>query len=318
MWLSIQKEQDAIIMAFHDHYVYLKLAGPQATPAEITRAYRALALKLHPDKNRGNEKNATKNTVFLNSVYDILKTPHKKASYDESWRAAHQPKSRPSYIPKRSVPLRPEHCSNKFAYNDLDKMWEWAYAAAFDSCAFKQQDSKQEPEEAERRQQQRRQREAPQSSACPCARRYKFSIMGHCCLTCFRCLELGCSEWARAKPGSKAGKRKQTDSQEDSEEDSEEDRPSEKKKQRKETKPDTQRHEYYNSKYSPFCGCELQSKLPIDAHYCPECGDCIVECCADRDCVSLHPKQDPRRTDTRITRSPKIITELSRTYLVYG
>jgi DnaJ-domain-containing protein 1 len=46
--------------------------GPNATPQEIRKAYHALALKLHPDKNR-DDPEATAKFQELNNAFDLLK-----------------------------------------------------------------------------------------------------------------------------------------------------------------------------------------------------------------------------------------------------
>jgi len=58
---------------------YYDLLGvaPEATPEELSSAYRKKALKLHPDKG-GNEDEFK----AMKSAYDILKDPHKRKIYD--------------------------------------------------------------------------------------------------------------------------------------------------------------------------------------------------------------------------------------------
>jgi DnaJ homolog subfamily C member 9 len=63
---------------------------PSATPAEITKAYRALALKLHPDKQSSNIHDSTdttdhnENFINLKKAYEILSNPDKRKLYDET------------------------------------------------------------------------------------------------------------------------------------------------------------------------------------------------------------------------------------------
>eukprot|EP00124_Ichthyophonus_hoferi_P000621 Ihof_evm14s24 gene=Ihof_evmTU14s24 len=67
-----------------DYYQVLGL-GPGAIEKEITKAYRKLALKYHPDKNP--DKSAVKIFLELSSAYEILMDPKAKAAYDNLLRS---------------------------------------------------------------------------------------------------------------------------------------------------------------------------------------------------------------------------------------
>lgn len=58
-----------------------------ASPEDIKKAYRKLAMQHHPDRNQGN-KDAEKKFKELNHAYDILKDPDKRAAYDRFGAAA--------------------------------------------------------------------------------------------------------------------------------------------------------------------------------------------------------------------------------------
>lgn len=61
----------------------------QATPDELKKAFRKLAMKYHPDKNP-NDKAAEDRFKEVNEAYDILSDPKKKQMYDQFGHAAFQ------------------------------------------------------------------------------------------------------------------------------------------------------------------------------------------------------------------------------------
>lgn len=65
---------------------YSVLGVPEtATQEEIKKAFRKLAVKYHPDKNRDN-KEAEEKFKQINEAYDVLGDPKKRAEYDEMRR----------------------------------------------------------------------------------------------------------------------------------------------------------------------------------------------------------------------------------------
>jgi DnaJ homolog subfamily A member 5 len=63
---------------------YYSLIGVErdATDDEIKRAYRRRALELHPDRNYGNEENATAQFAEIQAAYEVLSDPQERAWYD--------------------------------------------------------------------------------------------------------------------------------------------------------------------------------------------------------------------------------------------
>jgi DnaJ-class molecular chaperone len=55
-----------------------------ASQGEITRAFRALALQFHPDRNSSPGANAR--FIELKKAYDVLSDPEKRQAYDTAYR----------------------------------------------------------------------------------------------------------------------------------------------------------------------------------------------------------------------------------------
>lgn len=69
-----------------DYYEILGITK-NATPVEIKKAYRKMAIKYHPDKNPG-DKAAEENFKKAAEAYEILSDENKKARYDQYGHAA--------------------------------------------------------------------------------------------------------------------------------------------------------------------------------------------------------------------------------------
>ncbi len=67
-------------MADQDYYKILGV-NREATPAEMKKAYRALAQKYHPDKNKG-DKHAEEMFKKISEAYAVLSNPEKRREYD--------------------------------------------------------------------------------------------------------------------------------------------------------------------------------------------------------------------------------------------
>ena len=64
-------------MADKDFYEILEVSR-DANDNEIKKSYRKLAMKFHPDRNRGN-KQAEKKFKEVSAAYEVLKDPQKYA-----------------------------------------------------------------------------------------------------------------------------------------------------------------------------------------------------------------------------------------------
>jgi molecular chaperone DnaJ len=69
------------VMAKKDYYEILGIQKG-ASDDEIKKAFRKLAIKYHPDKNKG-DKEAEEQFKEINEAYQVLTDPQKKAQYDQ-------------------------------------------------------------------------------------------------------------------------------------------------------------------------------------------------------------------------------------------
>jgi DnaJ-class molecular chaperone len=72
-------------MAERDYYEVLDV-GRDASPEDIKKAYRRLALKYHPDRNPGN-KAAEERFKEASNAYEVLSDPEKRQAYDQRGRS---------------------------------------------------------------------------------------------------------------------------------------------------------------------------------------------------------------------------------------
>ncbi len=80
-------------MAKRDYYEVLKVPRT-ATPDELKKAFRKLAMQLHPDKNPGDKK-AEEKFKEVNEAYETLSDPEKRQMFDQFGHAGTQAGFRP-------------------------------------------------------------------------------------------------------------------------------------------------------------------------------------------------------------------------------
>jgi curved DNA-binding protein len=71
------------VNAMAEDYYQLLGVNRHATPEEIKKAYRKLAQKYHPDKAKGNKKEAEAQFKKISEAYAVLSNPEKRKEYDE-------------------------------------------------------------------------------------------------------------------------------------------------------------------------------------------------------------------------------------------
>ena len=64
-----------------DHYEVLGVEA-NATTQEITRAFRKLAVKFHPDKNMQDAADATARFKVIREAHDVLTSPTRRVRFD--------------------------------------------------------------------------------------------------------------------------------------------------------------------------------------------------------------------------------------------
>ncbi|MGC9967996.1 MAG: DnaJ domain-containing protein [Syntrophobacteraceae bacterium] len=78
-------------MPNRDYYETLSVS-PDATPEEIKKAYRKLALETHPDRNPGDAR-AEERFKKINEAYGVLSDSSKRAQYDQFKRFGNGPEN---------------------------------------------------------------------------------------------------------------------------------------------------------------------------------------------------------------------------------
>ncbi len=79
---SVRLRHDATISGVTKNYYEVLGVKRSASDADIKKAYRRLAMKYHPDRNPGKEKEATEHFKEINEAYGILGDAEKRQQYD--------------------------------------------------------------------------------------------------------------------------------------------------------------------------------------------------------------------------------------------
>ncbi|MCK9464016.1 MAG: J domain-containing protein [Proteobacteria bacterium] len=90
-----------------DYYAVLGV-GSFASADEITRAYRALAAKYHPDKHQGNdlEELAKEKLAQINAAFAVIGNPERRARYDDARRGGRASQPPGGGAPPSAAPPR--------------------------------------------------------------------------------------------------------------------------------------------------------------------------------------------------------------------
>src|SRR5690242_13926982 len=77
-------------MAMHDPYEVLGV-GRDATPGELTSAYRRAVHRLHPDVRPADTQAAAAEFAALQEAYELLRDPDRRAAHDRAPRPVRIP-----------------------------------------------------------------------------------------------------------------------------------------------------------------------------------------------------------------------------------
>ena len=103
---------------------YYKVLGVQrdATKKAVTKAYRKLALKYHPDKNPKNKEKATQKFEELSTAYEVLHDPEKRKIYDQVGEEGLKPGGRGDQRLNHTMIAR-SLFRERFRENDCSIIW---------------------------------------------------------------------------------------------------------------------------------------------------------------------------------------------------
>ena len=102
-------------MQAKDYYQILGV-GRDASPEDIKKAFRQLALRYHPDRNPGNTKEAEGRFKEINEAYEVLGNEQKRHQYD--YLTSHR-RSQTERVGMNTFFTR---SFDDFTYNSLDEL----------------------------------------------------------------------------------------------------------------------------------------------------------------------------------------------------
>jgi curved DNA-binding protein len=111
-------------MNYKDYYKLLGVAK-SATPEEIKKAYRKLALKYHPDKAKG-DKAAEEKFKDINEANEVLSDPEKRKKYDqfgEDWKHYQEGGAQPGGFDWSKYAGGGEERAHRTSREDFDSMF---------------------------------------------------------------------------------------------------------------------------------------------------------------------------------------------------
>ena len=108
------------------NYYQILGVSTEASPQDIKKAFRQLALRYHPDRNPGNTKEAEGKFKEINEAYEVLGNEHKRRQYDylTSYRRSQTERMRVNTVFRDS--------SDGFTYHNLEELLRILSAFNFD------------------------------------------------------------------------------------------------------------------------------------------------------------------------------------------